>query len=212
MKNLLAIFSAFLIFACSADTDDNEAMISGLDYYKFTAQDNSSLLNTSLNKGKTVAFRNQSGETLHYKVVAKGKSRAVDITGTSSGGGIANYYYDKQSVSMESVDFSESANSGIAINVFKNSTSGLKAQFYFDRWNDGGYWGFEEFAISNVGGSLQSLSANGKTYAKVLVIDSYSDASGSGDGFPTNAFKVYYDLNYGIVGFDGVDGKQWRLD
>ncbi|MBD3581513.1 hypothetical protein [Flavobacterium selenitireducens] len=84
----------------------------------------------------------------------------------------------------------------------------MMATLYFDRWNEGGYWAKEDFALSNA--YIQSISFNGNTYQKVVVIDSQTGNSGSGNGFRLNANKMYYDFNYGLVGFDDLDGNQWR--
>ncbi|RZJ65606.1 MAG: hypothetical protein EOO50_13220 [Flavobacterium sp.] len=207
MKKTLAIISAFLVLGCASDDSSNDvSMLPGLNYYKFTSAHNARLLNTTLNKGKIISFSNQSGQMIRYKVAARFKGRSADVSGDFSGGGITNFYYDEQRVSLESLDFVESQNSGMSFTIFKNSASGLKARFFLDRWNGQS----EDFVISNIDGLLQAFSANGKTYPKVIVINSNSDDSVVVDGFPKNAITVYYDLNYGIVGFDDLDGNEWR--
>jgi len=211
MKNVVALISAFLVLGCSADdSGENGATIHGLDYYRFTSADSENLLNSSLNKGKTISFINQSGETISYKVKSKFKYRASDVTGSFSGGGVTNFYFDVQSVTMEAVGFGQQNNTGIALYVYKTSATAVWAEFNFDRWNDGGYWGNERFILSNA--YTQPMTFNGTTYPKVMAIDSGTDDAFEGNGFPMNVSKVYYDINFGIVGFDDVDGNQWRRD
>lgn len=203
------LFFFALVLGCASDDSSAESpMIPGLDYYKFTSEDKGKLLNSSLDKGKVIRFRNQSGDELQYKVISKRKERSDDNHGTFSGGGIPSYYYDKQSISLASLDFPDSENSGLSMIVYKPSSSGLMADVYFDRWNEGGYWAKENFALSNV--SVQSVSFNGKTYSKTVIVNSQTASTGSGDGFPLNANKMYYDFNYGLIGFDDLDGNLWR--
>lgn len=209
MKKMLLFLSVLVVFGCASD--DSESNLLGLDYYKFSSSDNDRLLNSSLNKGKTVTFRNQSGQTISYKVTTSVKRRTEQGSGTFSGNGLTDYYFDEQIVSLDAVGFENNENSGIYLWVYKSSAFGLTAQFNFDRWNDGGYYGKEEFVISNIS-NLQTISTNGKTFGKVIVVNSNLDSSVQRNGFPINAFKVYYDLNYGIVGFDDVEGNEWRLD
>ena len=59
------------------------------------------------------------------------------------------------------------------------------------------------------------MTFGGKTYSKVMVFKSNKTVVIGAENQlpirPRNVHIVYYDYNYGIIGFDDLDGKLWRL-
>ena len=61
------------------------------------------------------------------------------------------------------------------------------------------------------------MTFNGKTYSKVIVFESNKTQVlhldyPSPPYRPSNVNRIYYDQNSGIIGFDDLNGKKWRLE
>jgi len=60
-----------------------------------------------------------------------------------------------------------------------------------------------------------SMNINGNTYSKVRIFESGKteilDSNATLPFYPKKVNKIYYDQNSGIIGFDDLNGKNWRL-
>ncbi len=53
---------------------------------------------------------------------------------------------------------------------------------------------------------------NNRTYANVLVFESNKDVVLEPSNiYPKNVNVIYYEYNYGVIGFDDLNGNQWRI-
>lgn len=220
MKNKIIFSCLFLIFlglnSCSNQDDSHP-------YYKFDTSDNNSIIKFNYSAGQIITYENQFGEKLHFKVISNETKKYGDYSnGTfSGGGGILESYYDSKIIRLKIIEnqanFTEEQVSYISSKSVNNFKNGIK----FPIWN------FEEFVFFdeidrpvnvyltdfNNDTKIQ-MNVNGHLFEKVVVINSGSDIpkpNAWGAILPNNVNKLYYDYEFGIIQFDDIDGKQWKV-
>ncbi len=213
MKKTLLMLATVVVSACSIGDEDgnNDYYDKNLPYYKFVNVDADYLIDSSLKKGKTITFKNQDGETLKYKVNNNYSQRSNDASGTFSGGsGLITHYYDVQRVHLEAIDFPYDY-ATMSFEIRKNASNELHCGFYFhlyNGYNTNGSIYQEHFNLKQ--SSTTSLTIGSKIFDKVIVLDSNSDVPYD-NVYPRNVSRVYYQPRKGVIGFDDLDNKQWRI-
>jgi len=227
MKNniisLMLLFAAFLQFSCSSNDPESD----GLPYYQFTQAEATKLINEP-KIGDEIIYKNQEKELLKFKVYRSKKGKTTYSTG-SFWGSYSNkhFHYDRQELAMWYAEGYTASGCEITIQKYPIGsnyqtqfpvlgTPKFYGYFTFPLWN--GYNGTDihnETIAINFDIPTINMTFNGKTYSKVIKIESHKtevlNPSNALPFYPRNVAIIYYDFNYGIIGFDDLNGKLWRL-
>lgn len=215
---------AFLMLALLSCSKKN--VNDGIPYYQFSEEDKSKLL-VSYNEGKELVYKNQDNEEIKFKVSKSTTGKTLYSVGTLWGTYVSKeFYYDEQHVIMYYNKYSWS-NCEIVLEKYPVGSNYLTQYpvagtpefigfITFPLWN--GFNGEDSFSnlikIDFTAG-LSSITINGKVYNKVIVFQSGKNQvlrpNNSPFTLPRNVNKIYYDENYGIIEFDDLNGKRWRL-
>ena len=211
MKKTILIF--LLITNCSIFEDPIQA------YYNFENNDFNKLLSLELNN--VIKYENQFGEEIIYEVsqvsdeFKNQRSKGNWVTSTVN----KLFFFDEKNIELKSS--SENCcieyrffrypidNEQAEENEYKKYPSEFYGSVYLYFWNGIGDYGKIDINYQN---EKVNMLINGVNYENVIVIKSNSDTpriiSSSTD---RNVNIVYYDIIKGIVGFDDLDNKQWRI-
>ncbi len=226
MKTKPAILSLLVLtlLMSSCKKENNNSV---LPYYQFTEEDRSKLL-VSSDAGKQLVYKNEDGEERRFKIIASSTEKLSYVTGTFWSNYVTTYfYYDQQHILLQYADVTTAYDFEITLQRYPlgsdyNLQTPVKgspafiAYIRFPLWNkysdtltfDNKF--FIDFTLP-----VTSLTLNGKVYPNVRTIESGETQSlgltSSQPAFQMNVNKLYYDQNYGIIGFDDTDGKRWRL-
>ena len=220
MKKIIYLLS-ITIFISSCNNfgdlfgDDNNSIA----YYNFKDSDFDRLLDYNIND--SLIFVNQFNEKRKFVVINSNKNKRRYSVGMGFfGGGAANYfYYDEKEIEIESLDsihlcfdirFSRwPINTEVAKDdYYKEFPSKLNGYLkYFPYWNG------EDSYLDIVNNKIGKTSINifGKNYTNVLIFESGIDQIIKGNNYDRNVNVIYYDEQYGIIGFDDLNDKKWRL-
>lgn len=205
-NSLLIILTAIAFLGCAKDDSiDNE-----IPYYTFQPQDYPFLLDSYKETSKHLVFKNQQGEELSFHF-GSFTEKKEDYTvsggfGPPTSGGVG-YYYDTRTFVYNSDqiagNFSELQ---IQFNRYKDS---LHGGITFPLWNVG--TSFPNAASIPFTGAFD-MTIDGFTYKEVKKINSGSmEIEEPNGGFDRNVNILYYDSTYGLIGFDALNGEEWRL-
>jgi hypothetical protein len=197
-------------------------------YYQFTENDKSKLLKLpSLNS--TLIYKNQNSEEIKFYVEEVSSGKSVYATGSFWGSYVSvNFYYDKQELTMNYIRTGYIwTDSKIVLEKFPvNSNYNLQnpitgeptfvGYMSFPLWN--GFNNGDTFNQTiNLDFSIPvtAMTINGKAYDKVRILRSNNTKPLEPNNvlpvLPRNVNTIYYDQTYGIIGFDDLDEKRWRL-
>ncbi|MCU0350913.1 MAG: hypothetical protein MUF43_08830 [Flavobacterium sp.] len=208
MKKISFLILTLLMFSCTQDdarTFSNDIY----PYYKFsTSEENYRLLHLTLNK--EIEFKNQNDEIIKFKVVSNELRKLENSSGTFSGGSILNNYYDAQIIKLRSVtDSFEEAT--LEFKIYKFDNEKVNVSFYFYKWNINSSSQYMQSFNLNLA-PTQQMMINSVNYANTLEVNSNSLVSiQSNNGYLRNVNKLFYDQRNGLVGFNDLEGKEWRL-
>ncbi|AWI26379.1 hypothetical protein [Flavobacterium pallidum] len=209
MKKGLFLLITGLLFSCSPQEHEGYEDA----YYRFENADKPYLLGDVISKGDIISYKNQDDELLSYKVISKAKVKdAVRGPGTFSGGlGVLENYFDSQQTVMQSQSFPDDNNALLRIHVDKFSDTGLRIGFNFNLWNYPyiDLNGYQAAAVRPM--PMVKMQVNGHTYEKVIVLASANTEADLDGNYPRKVNKLYYDVDNGVIGFDDIDGKEWRI-
>jgi len=186
-------------------------------YYSFDETDLEKLLNFDLNQ--SVIYRSNLGDEYEFKAGYVTNDYKTQITSEDASILLGTiplpnrywFYYDKQEVSSTYGSlryvlkrFPKDVKKAMD-NEYKEYPSELVGQIYFYRWN----------AIENrtridinFNADTTIMIVDGITYNDVFIIESGNPNSGVA-GETVN--KVFYSLSSGLIGYDEIDGTEWRL-
>lgn len=208
MKKISFLILTLLMFSCTQDdarTFSNDIY----PYYKFsTSEENFRLLHLTLNK--EIEFKNQNDEIIKFKVVSNELRKLENSSGTFSGGSILNNYYDAQIIKLHSVtdNFEEAT---LEFKIYKFDNEKVNVSFYFYKWNINSSGQYMQSFNLNLA-PTQQMMINSVNYANTLEVNSNSLVSiQSNNGYLRNVNKLFYDQRNGLVGFNDLEGKEWRL-
>ncbi len=225
MKTNLAIFAVVLLLLSNSCKKDDHYR-DNLPYYQFTDDDKTKCLITNYIEGKNIVYKNQKNDEIKFKIITSQRGQAVYSTGTFWGSYVAKeFYYDRQQIELqtgESLPLYEillqrypfDSNYNIYPNVEEVPT--FRGYITFPAWNVyPDTVSLDKSIRINFDLPITTKTINGKTYSKVLLIQSGStqtlEAGAVPGGLPQNVNKIYYDENYGIIEFDDVNGNLWQL-
>jgi len=217
MKNvclfITIIILVFFISSCGL-FEEEEA------YYRFSSQDNKRLL--PYKEGQVLKFYNQNSEERIFTISAINtslKGRYSEGMGFFTPSASYYFYYDSKEI------------------IFNDSKTYLSSHIYFERWplNTGlakenkyreypskfsasikyFFWNGDYLSVDYEQNKVEML-VNGKTYKNVFVITSGVDSivefkRVNGEIWYKDVNVIYYDEIEGIIGFDDLNGNEWRL-
>ena len=214
-KLVLCVSSIISIIACEDQQGYNE--FAGRDCREFTLADRDSLLQGYKARDEIITFKNQNGNELNYKVLSNMTETRGYYSGTFWGSSTwLVFCYDRQVIEMELLE-NPDPTCPTKIVLYKQEDNRISGGIHFPLWNSYGSVSNELNDYANVEldfrEDIQVISLNGKVYDKVLLIESDStEPLGDFGPLPKTINKLYYDINDGIIGFDDLDGIEWRLD
>ncbi|MCG2420076.1 hypothetical protein K8089_13685 [Aequorivita sp. F47161] len=206
MKRPVILSILFLLLASCQPSDSGP-------YYNFSNLDYQSIPEEYRDIGKIFVFKNAENDEVKIKPLYYSLKKEFE-----SGIGFGqprgdSYYYDNlwieiDLMSIEIPDKPEGYCESISININKSPYKGLYVKLLIPTYSGqsctgGGFTEFEPFE------GLTQMVINNKTYNKVKIISTnnyftlYTDSQ---------VDKVYYDMDYGIIGFDdSQNNKEFRL-
>lgn len=225
-KNLVLFFVLLFSLSCR---NENTIEENKLPYYQFSQDDWSKILNPP-NVGTQLNYKNQDGQIISFKIYSSEVGKTSYTTGNwATSYSTTHFYYDRQEIEMWYMEGNTSTSCKIN---FQKYPVGSNYQVYppnvgvplfygyftFPLWN--GYNGNDKYnntITMDFNLSLYTMSFNGKTYSKVRIYESFktevlNNNLPSPPFLPRNVNKIYFDQSAGIIGFDDLNGKTWRLE
>jgi len=224
MKNKLNYLLLVLILQSCISVDDTS--YNNLPYYQFTNDERNKLIVES-KIGDEKTYKNQDNEFIKFLIYKSQIEKSLFSTGNFSSSKSSNhYYFDAQEILMwykidnvyssckiRIIKYPEGSNYQTQYPII--GTPKIYGYIDFPIWN-----GFNQNDIYdnticiNFDYPITSMKINEKTYDKVRVFESGKTtvlATSPANLLEKNVNKIYYDDNYGIIGFDDINGKSWRL-
>lgn len=186
-------------------SDDN------LPYHRFSLADYERLLNP-FSSDSYLIFKNEENEEIKFQLAKSTLGKKVHKTPLSGFGFKKCFFYDEQEIQFK---VSKNENSKLTFNLKKfpdlnpcnngrlvfNESSKFIATIDFSFWN-----GKNAFAI-DYQKPMSTIVINEKVYNNVLIFE-----SGSLENIETKTInRIYFDVKKGIIGFDDLYEKQWKL-
>ncbi len=223
-KNIFLILLTLLTLSNCTTSDNPEPK--GIAYYNFKSEDIPRLL--SYTEDQIITFKNQNNDERKFKVYSVSKNYrdlyAVGM-GFFSNSAATYFYYDIKEIHF--TEFPNGSSFHIQLirwplntelaksNIYTEYPSKFNASIqYFPWWNgqlinDNWYYGIpiKYDQIKN------TLISNGITYTNVLTLTSNNNTVNPSGSLlhPRNVNVLYFDEQNGIIGFDDLEGKQWRI-
>lgn len=210
----LCLFVAFSIISCVQESAGS--MRSDVPYFQFNSADYDKLLQVYEVEDEFVTYQNQSSEVIRFKVTSSTLGREQKVSGGSffgTSGGSLVYFFDAQRIQLELTEWPDDYERTEFL-IQKTIENTLKASIYFPLWNDntGSSSALPNTIFLNFNISPVTVTFNNVTYDQVFEIVSENDEPlGPLGPYERNINVLYYDIQEGIVGFDDLDGGQWRL-
>ncbi len=227
MKNLKHIFLTLLtLLALASCTPTENSAPKGPAYYNFKSEDIPRLLPYAENQ--IITFKNQNNDERKFKVYSVSKNyRELYAVGMGffSNSAATYFYYDIKEIYL--VDYPNGASFMIQFIRWPLNTELAKSNIYheypsifggniqyFPWWNGevgANSWDLDIFMNYNL--PKITITSNGVIYRNVLKIMSNNNTvnpAGSST-YPRNVNVLYFDEQNGIIGFDDLEGKQWRI-
>lgn len=226
MKNTLNYLLLVLILqSCVLEDETNK---NNLPYYEFTKEElNKLILEPKI--GDERIYKNQDNEVIKFTIYKSQIEKSLFSTGNFSSSKSSNhYYYDSQEILMwyslgnvystcqiKLIKYPEGSNYQTYPQIV--GTPKFYGYIQFPLWN-----GFNENNLYDNDNRIEinfeiptlTMKINEKTYLKVRVFES-GKSTVLLPSIPTllqnNVNRIYYDDNQGIIGFDDINGKLWRL-
>jgi len=203
---VLVVFTCF--YSCIDDDPKKE-----IPYYEFDSEDFPFLMDNYNNANMRLEFKNQDDDEVSFILNSFERSKESYTVG---GGGFGPpsasetlYYHDVLKIEFTFEQYNEPlANLKF---WFSKNLEGLHGSFQFPLWN------IDQFYIYGIPidfqGATSQMTIDGVTFNKVISINSGATSIEYSAGtFDRNVHVLYYDLNKGLIGFDDLDGGEWRLD
>ncbi len=229
MKIIKKLFFLLVNIQILMSCSNNNTISDEYPYYKFSQNDLDKLVVKPI-VGNDLVYKNQDNQKITFKVYTSNLGKTSYTTGNfSSSHTSTHYYYDQQLIKMWYKEGNEFTTCKIELQVYPMGSNYLvspaivgKPQFIgiidFPIWN--GYSGddiYDDSILIDFNAPTISMNFNGKIYNKVFVFESNKTEILRPDlpsppYIPKNVNKLYYDQSYGIIGFDDINGKNWRLE
>lgn len=138
-----------------------------------------------------------------------------------AGGSSFSNYYDSKIIRFEIVENTNYEDVGIVNYIFSSNADIFNNGINFPMWNISGFTFIDE--MQNPANIIMrdfnsqpktEMTINNHLFKKVVVIESGSDDVYDNFTYGTitkNVNKVFYDYEFGIIQFDDIEGKQWKV-
>jgi len=218
MKKIILISTIIVLvsFIFSCDKEKEKA------YYRFSQLDSERLL--PYKEGQVLKFINQNNEERDFSIYAVNTSLKNLYTvgmGFFTSYAASYFYYDSKSITlidskMEQpfyINFNRwPLNTEIAKeNIYTEYPSSFSGAIQYMR-----FWNVWDDAIIDYEQRKIEMTVSGKTYKNVFVLSSGSDSIieypwPDGTTQIRDVNVIFYDEIEGIIGFDDLNGNEWRL-
>ena len=213
MRNTILILACAIMSLLSCSKNDQER--DDAPYFQFIESDSSRLLSYEANQ--EIIFRNEEGEERIFKVdpISSEYKTGQVVGATFSGGGSILYYYDQMEINMINSNFQLAYHPIIQLfrrpqpgqNVNADNIHDIETKFsglirFFPFWNG------DPNILIDFGGPKIEMIINNITYENVHVLNSNNLEILNNN---KNVNIIYYDSSQGLLGFDDLAGKRWRL-
>ena len=192
--------------------------------YRFTDEDKPKLL-PHYTEGEILTFVNEIGEERKFKI-EKIEQRVETqdwIYRYCDGECYAYFYCEPKFIHLIDLETQVTFYLSLSrfpldmqkarIDNYHMQPSSLFGQFHIkDGWWRSHYYIFRFFF--NFDEQVQTVTCNGVNYTNVIVViaNYYHTGTSHNGGALTQTKTVYYDVYQGLIGFDDVNDKQWRLE
>jgi hypothetical protein len=218
MKKLfLTIATTMLLLGCSKDGVEDKHT-----YYKFSNSDYELIIKYNYVPNQIITYQNQFGEQLHFKVISNEIKKYGQYSSSFAyGGSSLDYYYDNKTIRLEVIENQSNNVYDLVIYNFSKSEGIFKNALNFPILNVSNSTFYDEidrpFNISlySFNNSFKTpLNINNHTFNRVIIYESNNNSIlpiYHGGILEKNINKVYYDYDFGIIQFDDINGKQWKV-
>jgi hypothetical protein len=218
LKTVVLAATGVLIVSCS----EGGATVHGMEvpYYTFEAADMNLTLDYNYKENQVITYQNQFGEQLRFKVTSTTNKKHGSYNGSFWGSySSLEYYYDSKLVYLRALDDYEGTEiEPSLIYAFSKSGGTFRNTVNMPLYNIENATFLDEmdrpYNISLTGfntAQKNSMTINGHVFERVVQINSVSTEPLSYAGLNKDISTVYYDYNFGIIRFDGLDGKIWQV-
>ncbi|MEM7086517.1 MAG: hypothetical protein AAF489_10065 [Bacteroidota bacterium] len=210
-----------LLFAMSLTTiscvrESAGSKLSDVPYFQFETSDYNNLLQVYETEEEFVAYQNQFNEVIRFKITRstlgrEGKFTRGNFFGT--GGGALVYFFDAQRIHLELTEWPDDYKR-TEILIQKTIENKLEGSIRFPLWNDntGSSSELPNTIFLNFNTAPMTLILNNVTYDQVFeIVSENNEPLGPLGPYQRNINVLYYDIRDGIIGFNDLDGGQWRL-
>ena len=223
MKNPIKIvfvsLSFLLFWSCSLDLNQENT---DAPYYTFNNQDRSFVINYQYVVGQTIPYVNQSGDTLHFRVLENQTSKNASYSdGSLSGGeGLLENYYDSKIIQLEILENPSTEPYALVNYIFSKNNNTLNRGINFPIWNLPLFSFIDEVQNSvniliNQDQETSTLTINGYQFNNVIKLRSNSTNSNNDSRFGPlvqNVNELWYDYDFGIIQFKDINDTLWSID
>ena len=223
MKNPIKIvfvsLSFLLFWSCSLDLNQENT---DAPYYTFNNQDRSFMINYQYVVGQTIPYVNQSGDTLHFRVLENQTSKNASYSdGSLSGGeGLLENYYDSKIIQLEILENPSTEPYAMANYIFSKNNNVLNTGINFPMWNLPLFSFIDEVQNSvnifiNQDQETTTLTINGHQFNNVIKLISNSTNSNNDSRFgplSQNVNELWYDYDFGIIQFKDINDILWSVE
>ena len=223
MKNPIKIvfvsLSFLLFWSCSLDLNQENT---DAPYYTFNNQDRSFMINYQYVAGQTIPYVNQSGDTLHFRVLENQTSKNASYSdGSLSGGeGLLENYYDSKIIQLEILENPSTEPYALVNYIFSKNNNTLNRGINFPMWNLPLFSFIDEVQNSvniliNQDQETSTLTINGYQFNNVIKLRSNSTNSNNDSRFGPlvqNVNELWYDYDFGIIQFKDINDTLWSID
>ena len=223
MKNPIKIvfvsLSFLLFWSCSLDLNQENT---DAPYYTFNNQDRSFMINYQYVAGQTIPYVNQSGDTLHFRVLENQTSKNASYSdGSLSGGeGLLENYYDSKIIQLEILENTSTEPYAMANYIFSKNNNVLNTGINFPMWNLPLFSFIDEVQNSvnifiNQDQETTTLTINGHQFNNVIKLISNSTNSNNDSRFgplSQNVNELWYDYDFGIIQFKDINDILWSVE
>ncbi len=182
-----------------------------LPYHRFSKEDYERLLNP-FSSDTDLIFRNSNNEEMKFQFVKSTLGKKVFKKLISEFRFKKYFFYDEQEIQFK-VSKNEISKLTFNLKRFPISNSGYGERTIFSENSEFivtinfPFWNGNDSIVVDYKKTKLTMIINEKKYDSVFILESKKTellASKSVN-------KIYFDINKGIIGFDDLSGKEWRL-
>lgn len=221
--NITTLLMLFILLPSLFGCSENQMSQEEKPYFPFLEGDSDRFI-AGWETGEMVIYKNQNNEALIFEVLKSEIDKEAHIESGWLPGSITYFHYDEQNIVMESTALA--GGNDVSHNIeyslkrwpqeFTDGSSGEPMVISEESKFVGiisilPFRNSQQNVAIDFSQALTSLNINGVNYNEVRIIELEPQS------LPENQYPVplitnlYYSQNNGIIGFDDVNDKEWRL-